>query len=150
MTDIIRYLSYQNVKDFKTIRVVINGVTYANREQILKKKFVATFQNCVIFQGLHHKIKTQKIFIPQSSLRQAVFIFISQNNYLYTQLTFVFHSLEIFYIAHEHISVFYLFLLQNDLGTSDILLKFLCIEKKYIKIFYRVFLYALKINFITF
>ena len=43
MTDIIRYLSYQNVKDFKTIRVVINGVTYANREQILKKKFVVTF-----------------------------------------------------------------------------------------------------------
>ena len=60
----------------------------------------------------------------------------SAENYLYTQLTFVFHPLEIFYIVHdlndgsflfllqedfcivhEHIGAFCLFLLQKDFGT---------------------------------
>ena len=35
-------------------------------------------------------------------------------NYLYTQLTFVFHPLEIFYIVHDHNDGSFLFLLQKD------------------------------------
>ena len=41
-------------------------------------------------------------------------LFTLYNNYSYTQLTFVFHSLEVFYIVQDHIDASSLFLLQND------------------------------------
>ena len=71
---------------------------------------------------------------------------IKQNNFFYTQLTFVFHFQKDFYIVQEHIDAFRFYLLQKDSDTfnepfvevflcflDNILLTFSYIGKKFIR-----------------
>ena len=72
------------------------------------------------FQRLICKINIQKTFIWRRNLRQTIKIektttyVTSWNIDLCTQLAFVFHPLDFFYVIHDHIDVSFLFLLQKD------------------------------------
>ena len=104
---------------------------WSNLGQLRKKSNKIFYRN----QFFHtHKIFNilEFFYIPKTILQKKFktsssrgFIFTLQNNYLYTQLAFAFHFLEIFYIIHYHIApflsllqkAFCLFLLQKDFGT---------------------------------
>ena len=104
-----------------------------------------TFQNFFIFQGLLHIIKIQKVFIPRINLRQPVFIFTLQNNYLYTQQPLFFFLQKIFISLTTILTLYFFFFFRKILVlfTNFFRTLFFLFEEE---MFYQFFLYALALQ----
>ena len=114
----LRTRKNQNTCKFLTWFLIKQAVFLQQPKNILIKfitiKF-PTFQNFFIFQGLLHIIKIQKVFIPRINLRQPVFIFTLQNNYLYTQQPLFFFLQKIFISLTTILTLYFFFFFRKIL-----------------------------------